>query len=359
VIVGGGVVGCAATFELARAGLDVTLVERDEIAAHASGQNAGNINPLHGATAEQLRTTLPAFRRHAEIREALIGMGCGDFALAPVVRLLVAFEERERAELAITAARFESTDGFSARWLDADEVRRQAPRLAGEIAFAIETTGSLSLDAAAFTRALAEAAVKLGARILRGEATGLACQGDRIVAARTQDAELGCDELVLATGPWVAETAAWLGVTTPVRPVKGEMLLLRLPGGPLGCDVTGGGAALYRRREDQMWLGVTSTEEGFDAAPTASAREGLMAKGRRILPEIARSEVLDHVAALRPVATPDAPIVQRAPGWANATIANGGGWKSVLLAPAMADAVRHLLTGAEAPAPLSDRARRA
>ena len=35
VVVGGGVVGCAAAVELARAGYDVTLLERDAIAATA------------------------------------------------------------------------------------------------------------------------------------------------------------------------------------------------------------------------------------------------------------------------------------------------------------------------------------
>jgi glycine oxidase len=349
VVVGGGVVGCALAFELARAGLDVTLVERDSIAAHASGRNAGNLNPLFGATAAQLPATIAAFRRHAEICDALAGMECSDFALAPVERLIVGFEERERAGLQETAALFQATEGFSARWLEADEVRRTAPRLARDIAFAIYTTGSFSLDAAAFTRALASAAAKLGARIVRGAATGLTTQGDRIVSVRTVAGALACDEVVLATGPWAAEAAAWLGVETTVRPIKGEMLLVRLPGGLLDFDITGAGAALYKRRGNRTWLGVTATEEGFDVGPTTKARETLLSKARRILPEIAQAEVLDHVAALRPVAIPDAPIVRRAPGWANAMIANGGGSKGVLLAAGMARRALELLKGAEVP----------
>src|SRR6266436_6210815 len=40
-IVGGGIIGAACAYELARAGASVTLIERDELAAGASGRNAG------------------------------------------------------------------------------------------------------------------------------------------------------------------------------------------------------------------------------------------------------------------------------------------------------------------------------
>src|SRR5581483_7282432 len=45
VVIGGGVTGCAAAYELARAGVDVALVERYDLNTQASGRNAGG---LHG-----------------------------------------------------------------------------------------------------------------------------------------------------------------------------------------------------------------------------------------------------------------------------------------------------------------------
>ncbi|MFN2641387.1 MAG: FAD-dependent oxidoreductase [Actinomycetota bacterium] len=41
VVVGGGIIGAACALELARAGLGVTLLERSELAAGASGHNHG------------------------------------------------------------------------------------------------------------------------------------------------------------------------------------------------------------------------------------------------------------------------------------------------------------------------------
>src|SRR5262245_34001082 len=53
IVIGGGIVGCTAALFLAEAGADVLLLESDEIAAAASGRNAGSIqHPLDEARAE-------------------------------------------------------------------------------------------------------------------------------------------------------------------------------------------------------------------------------------------------------------------------------------------------------------------
>ena len=44
VVVGGGIIGAACAFELARAGASVTLLEKDELAAGASGRNLGYLD---------------------------------------------------------------------------------------------------------------------------------------------------------------------------------------------------------------------------------------------------------------------------------------------------------------------------
>jgi glycine/D-amino acid oxidase-like deaminating enzyme len=49
VIIGDGAAGCATAYYLARAGVNAIVVEREGIAANASGYNAGGLNPLQGA----------------------------------------------------------------------------------------------------------------------------------------------------------------------------------------------------------------------------------------------------------------------------------------------------------------------
>ena len=49
VIVGGGVVGIATSYYLGKAGVRATVIEKDAIAAHASGFAYGGLGPLSGA----------------------------------------------------------------------------------------------------------------------------------------------------------------------------------------------------------------------------------------------------------------------------------------------------------------------
>jgi glycine/D-amino acid oxidase-like deaminating enzyme len=88
--------------------------------------------------------------------------------------------------------------------------------------------GNYSLDSRAFHLAIAAAARDTGAELVRASATGIAARGGLVTQVHTTAGSLPCDALVLATGPWVAETREWIGVDLPVTPVKGEMLRLRL-----------------------------------------------------------------------------------------------------------------------------------
>ena len=53
VIVGGGIIGCATAFCLAREGASVTVLERGEIAGEASGAAAGMLAALSGEAGER------------------------------------------------------------------------------------------------------------------------------------------------------------------------------------------------------------------------------------------------------------------------------------------------------------------
>jgi len=342
-IVGGGVVGCAVAFALARHGMAVTLIERDAVAAHASGHNAGNINPLHGTPPALITRALQAFALHAEVRAALVALGCAQVAAAPVRRLHLGLTEADRPDLEKTQSLFTSTPGFAAAWLNRDALAACEPRLAPEVAFGVLSEGNLSIDSGDFTRALAAGAVKLGARMVTATACGVVTRGDRVTGVATSQGAIGCDALVLATGPFVAEANAWLGIDVAVAPVKGELLLMRLPGAPPQFDLTWNDTSLYRRRNNEIWVGGTFERCGFDAAPTPAARAAMLERAACILPAIRQAEVLEHVASLRPMATPNAPVAARAPGWQNAYVANGAGSKGVLLSVFIANTVRDLL----------------
>jgi glycine oxidase len=341
-VVGGGVIGCAIAYQLARGGLHVSLIERDAVAAHASGRNAGCLNPLHGTPPALVPFALEAFRIHKEIRAELEQLGCANYVPLPVKRVHLADDEADRRRLEEVATLF-TTEGFSSQWLDRDDLRRIEPRLAPDIAFGVLTEGNLTVDGNDFTRSLADAAVQLGVKILHRQALGVVVSGDRVTGIKTAEGILSCDEVVLATGPWVADTNSWLGTNLAVEPVKGEILLMRLEGEAPCYDFTWGLTSLYRRRANQVWVGVTMKNCGFDTTPTAEAKDSLLERASRIMPSITRATLLDHVAALRPMTPSATPIACRADGWQNVYVANGGGSKGILLSVGIASRICNLL----------------
>lgn len=342
-VIGGGVVGCATAYQLARCGFAVTVFERDAIAAHASSRNAGNLNPLQGTPPALIPFALEAFRLHAQIRAELTELGCAHCIAVPTGRIFLGYDAAERARLHDIAALFAGTAGFSASWLESHELRRIESRLARDTAFGVLAEGNLAIDGHGFTRSLADGASLMGCSIVYESVLGVASRGDRAVGVNTANGMIACDDLVLATGPWVAQTTSWLGVAVPVEPLKGEILLVRMPQQLPKYDLTWGETSIYRRGEGEVWVGTTMEKCGFDETPTAEAKEALLTRAARMMPDLRGAAVLKHFAALRPMSGVGAPIAARASGWQNVYIANGGGSKGLLLSVAIGRQIVGLL----------------
>jgi glycine oxidase len=352
-VVGGGVFGACAAYRLARAGARVTLIERDDPGQHASARNPGNLNPILANKTELVPLALESLRLHQTLAGELHGAGLR-YALEPVQRVLLAFDDREHAELGETQRLFEPYRDFPTQRLDARALRAIEPRLSGAIVAGLQLEGNGSIDSAAYNAALVEGGRRAGASIVRANVRGVDSAGRSVSAVETDAGRIDCDALVLATGPWVADVAAWLGFELPVEAVKGEMLRMRLAAPNVTRDFTHGLISLYRRGEDEVWVGVTRERCGFDETPTEGARRALIDGAARILPAIREAVVREHLASLRPMTSTGLPIVGRAPGWDNVLVANGGGIKGVLLSSAVGAAICDLVLSGTTAVPIQN-----
>lgn len=343
VVVGGGVFGAVTAFELARVGRQVVLFDRDPVGVHASGRNPANLNPILGTPAPLLPLALASFRLHESLHEALADIGCGDYGLEPVRRVLTWYDDAERESLRPVAQAFAEEPGFASRWLDAGQLTRLESRLATEVAGGLLLEGNRSLDAPAFNQAVLTAAMRYGACVVQADVRQVTPVpgGFRVVAGPDHTWE--CGSVVFATGPWVEETKNWLDIDAPVRPVRGQMARVCLPGGPPALDVTHGTISIYRRGSAAAWVGATHEEAGFDERPTADGLHSLIDAAARILPCMRDADVAEHVAALRPMTPDGLPLVGAVPGREGAYIANGGGGKGMLLCAAAGRTIRDLI----------------
>lgn len=341
-IVGGGVFGSCCAYELAKAGVPVTIVERDPVGSHASGRNPGNLNPILATPAKLRPLALASFSMHLQMHAELTRIGCTDHKLLEVRRILVCFNETDRRQLMPVLQLFKDQPGFSTSWVEAQELRRIEPRLSRDVESGLLISGNRSLDALAFHKAILKGARKHGAHLFTGEVKEVTPNSRRFTV-HTDRGNLDCDTLVLANGPWAGEESNWLGIALPIVPMKGEMLRIRLSGLDITHDFTHGEISLYRRREGEVWIGVTREPKGYDEQPSVEAMNLLLQGGSKILPAIAGAEVLEHLAALRPMAPGGLPLIGSVPGHGNLYIANGGGIKGMLLCVGVGRAIRDLI----------------
>ena len=357
VIVGGGAAGCAVAYYLGLAGVSATIVEREGIAAFASGYSAGGLNPLEGAgiPGRLGPLAITSFRMHKDIWDDLIERSGIDFKPEIISSVRVAFNGFDLDAMRTTQQIFDRADSdFSGEWLDSSQLRELEPRITDKAIWALDARGNAVLSSERYTQALAGAAESLGATVTNAEVTGIDSDGQRVTSVETTQGNIACGSVVFATGPWSAQVGDWLGVNVPVEPYKGEILRTTVPSGPIPADLQGGGISLNRRENGQVWIGATEENRGFDLDPSEEARAILMQGAVRLMPAMADAEVVLHTACLRPLSPDWMPIVGNAPGWDNAYLATGAGKKGILLSPGLGKAVADLIVAGDTDLPVSD-----
>ncbi len=133
----------------------------------------------------------------------------------------------------------------------------------------------------------------------------------------------------------------------PVRPLKGQMLAVRMdPAAPLLNHVVWGpGVYLVPRRDGRLLIGATVEEKGFDSDVTAGGMFDLLRDTWDILPGIEELPIEETWVGHRPTSRDDAPILGPTPV-EGLVLATGHHRNGILLAPITADAVsRYILTG--------------
>jgi sarcosine oxidase subunit beta len=172
VIVGGGLMGCAAALYLARGGLDVVVLERRKLNQEASGTNAGSLHLqiyVHPTFAddyvEQIRSTVPLLREAAvgwaEV-EAELDADCG-------VRLgggLWVAETADEMELIEAKVRVENDMGVMSEVVSRAEMHDFAPYLGESIIGGSRLHGEGFANPLLVTGAYARAAEAVGARFI-------------------------------------------------------------------------------------------------------------------------------------------------------------------------------------------------
>ncbi len=349
IIVGGGVIGCAIAYHLAKAGVKATVLERAYVAAEASSAAAGMIAPLaeakeRGPFLDLCLSSRELFPHEVEEIEQASGMDVGYVASG---LLQLAFSAAEEETLQARLARQQDA-GLRQEWLGPKQVLSVEPAVSTKVLGGIYSPEEPHIDSQRLTEAYAKAATALGADIRTGvEVTSLMRNGNRVTGVRTSSGNLYAEQTVLAAGAWTAKLARQLGWELPIRPVRGQMLSFADAGRPIRHVVWGNGAYLVAKANDTVFVGATVEEVGFRKQTTATARDWMLRSARTLVPTLANASIAKHWAGFRPATIDHLPILGPLPGWEGVSIASGHFRNGILLAPVTAQLAAQWLTGRE------------
>jgi D-amino-acid dehydrogenase len=394
-IVGAGLAGVSAAYYLARSGVDVVVLERNQTSgSECSYGNAGLITPSHSmplAGPESLRL-IPRwlirdragiyikprlsldllrfgvlFARHANTHAMLGGMrnlrdltreskkqfeellieeslevGYQTNGLMNVSRTQAGFQQL------VERARLLEREGFQPEILSPSHARQLEPRLRDDITGAVFWAEDAHCDPHRFVCTLAEAASRRGAHFRFGcEVTKLHLGNDRRVSKLdTTSGSLRAKHVVLAAGAWTVRLARSAGLRIPLEAAKGyhadvdDSEPIRIPmifhehtfaATPLGNKLRLAGTMEFIGLDDEL----------------DRSRAGRLLTHARLYLENLSGDDLSAWSGLRSCTPDSLPLIGRSSVIPNLIFATGQGMLGLTLAPVTGSAVAALVTGEE------------
>lgn len=325
IVAGGGMVGAAIGYGLARQHRRVLMLDGGDTDYRAAKANFGLVwvqGKGHGEPAYQ-RLSLAAVKAWPDFAESLEADSGMTVAYERKGGLQFCMSDKELSERAAKLDAWHAqTPEFapSTGVLDRGELLRRFPtmRLGAEVAGA--SLGELDghVNPMRLLAAMQTAFLRLGGE-LRSRHTVTAIKalpgGGFEVGAGSFLAR--AERVVIAAGLGSSVLGAMVGLDVPLRPQRGQLLVTERLAPVLPIPASG----LRQTAEGTVMIGVTQEEVGYDLATTAQGAVRMTRKALRILPDLARARLVRQWSCLR-VMTPDGgPVYASSPLYPGAEIA--------------------------------------
>ena len=339
IVIGAGIIGAATAFFATRAGLTVTIIERDLPASGTSSRCEGNIlvsDKELGPELELTRLSLDLW--HGELAEfgAL-------WELERKGGIIVASKESSLASL----DRFSTSQrnfGIQSNRLDPAQLRDLEPnitdRALGAALYPEDSQVQPILAASHLLRLAREAGAEL---LVRTPVTAMLRDGERVIGVRTPRGDVHADAIVNATGTWAGDLGRLAGVDVPVLPRRGYVLVTeRLPtmvhhkvyAAEYVDNVGSSDAGLQASPVVEgtpagtILIGSSRERVGFESAVSTDALRTIARNAVSLFPFLARTRILRHYHGFRPYCPDHLPVIgpdPRAPGLWHAAGHEGAG----------------------------------
>jgi glycine oxidase len=332
-IIGGGVIGLLAAYELHGRGLGVALLERDQPGRQASWASAGILSktargsedPVEGLRA----ASAPLYPALVAALHEETGMDVQYVMNGVVVPARTAVE----AEAIRSETERMRTRGLPVELVEGAALREAEPALSPSIPLGRLEPGG-NIENRRLCQALELACRRRGVEIRTGAVvTEVLSQSGRISGVRTLMEDIPAPKVVVAAGSWSAQLKG-CDPLVPVVPQRGQILALARRDVPLRRVIsTSTDPYVVPRPDGRVVVGATREFAGYEASLTASGVAWLLQSAIDLVPALADAPILEMWTGFRPLCTDGRPVI--GPGHIDGLFfATGHGPSGIAPAPA-------------------------
>jgi glycine oxidase len=327
-VVGAGLVGLATAHYAAERGVRVVVIDAGDIAAGASGANAGGVcASVDGLDYPEPFGTLAAASR--------------DLWGRLTVRPGFDFDWRVTGFLQVDSSRFPAAApeyatkaqeaGFTVQAVDAEQLALLEPQLARRLRAGLLFPSEAQLHPVKAALSFARR-IRAKGGVVRSHlaARQIERSNDRVVAVQTDAGRIEPKQVVITTG-WRGDWLADIVPKWPIQSVSGQMLatepLPKLIARPIGAEFV-----VSQLKSGEIITGGDETP-GSSTQVDAAQAEQMIAAARTLIPALAETPFVRRWRGVRPRTADGLPVVARLPGFENLYVNCGHFKKGVLLAP--------------------------
>jgi glycine/D-amino acid oxidase-like deaminating enzyme len=348
VVIGAGAIGAAAAYYLGKAGMRVTVVDRRGIGQEASGANVGLVTlfsaysldePQPGAAYTLTMASADAYLTLSEETGVEIEYErCGGIMFA---------QAEDRLAVIRTAYDGYRRHGVAVEWLDATGVQVCEPAFRGEgILGGVFCPLNGQLNPLLLCRALADGARRHKATFLLGTSVeGIQVDGGRIRSVRTTAGQIPCEWVVNAAGAWSADVAKMVGLTIPVNPGRGQVVITEPVPRFINRIVMGASPSARQTRRGNVIIGSVLEYAGFDKNVTLNTISAFTRGVVDRFPGVRGLNVIRSWAGLRPMTPDHNPIIQLMDEPRGFCLATGHSHRGICWGAGTGQAIEDLITG--------------
>jgi sarcosine oxidase subunit beta len=360
VIIGGGISGTAAAYELARLGVPVTLVEQGTLASMASGWTLAGVRQS-GRLAPEIPLAMAAVERWGFLAEEL-GADV-EYRRNGNLRLMLDEDARPATEERIAS---ENAMGLKVEYLaDNQAVREVAPALAEWIPGASFCPTDGHANPTAAVGAFAAAAQRLGAKILtETRVQGIEVVGGKVQGVRTAVGIIPADVVVVAAGIYSNALTAPLGIDIPYDLYR-VSAIQTTPLPPLIDQVLGTSAGNFAGRQQvdgryrftdggSHWPhGLEDLADGYEPImPTLQTVHNAITSAAGVLPALQAARIAQVWGGLVDITPDEIPVIERSREIEGLVMAAGFSGHGFCLGPVTGQILRDLVVEGETPYPI-------